>query len=109
MFEAVGSINTAAPLHRDGCHGPLLTQVHVFDLATDTNAPLCVQKVVRKAHLTRLAFNPTQPVLVVGDDRRVLDTNPASRSGSTVECSWQQLHVCASLRARHDFLPDYLN
>ena len=45
--------------------------MHVFDLAADTNAPLCVQKVVRKAHLTRLAFNPKHPVLVVGDDRRV--------------------------------------
>ena len=50
----------------------LCRQVHVLDLAADTNAPLCVQKVVRKAHLTRLAFNPTQPVLVVGDDRQVV-------------------------------------
>ena len=54
----------------------------MFDLATDTNAPLCVQKVVRKAHLTRLAFNPTQPVLVVGDDRQVAEYVPLALRSS---------------------------
>lgn len=38
-------------------------------MSQDATAPLCIQKVVRKAHLTRLAFNPLHPVLMVGDDR----------------------------------------
>jgi len=90
VFQAAGRTNASAPLGEDGDHGSFVDQVHVFDLATDTNAPLCVQKVVRKAHLTRLAFNPTQPVLVVGDDRHVPDTRPASRSGGAVCCGSQQ-------------------
>lgn len=44
-------------------------QVHVYDMAEDTTAALCVQKVVRKAHLTRLAFNQHHPILIVGDDK----------------------------------------
>ena len=43
--------------------------VAVYDLAQQKHRPLCTQKVVRKARLTRLAFNPTHPVLLVGDDR----------------------------------------
>jgi hypothetical protein len=44
-------------------------QVHVFDLAENKHEPLCDQKVVRKSKLTHCAFNNTQPLLLVGDDR----------------------------------------
>lgn len=47
----------------------IVAQLHVYDMAEDTTAALCVQKVVRKAHLTRLAFNQHHPVLIVGDDK----------------------------------------
>jgi dynein intermediate chain 1 len=45
-------------------------KLHVFDLNENKNEAMCEQKVVRKAKLTRLAFNPdpTVPVLLVGDD-----------------------------------------
>ena len=45
-------------------------KVHVFDLHENKNEAMCEQKVVRKAKLTRLAFNPdpTNPVILVGDD-----------------------------------------
>mmetsp|Transcript_18184 Transcript_18184/g.37038 ORF Transcript_18184/g.37038 Transcript_18184/m.37038 type:complete len:154 (+) Transcript_18184:3-464(+) len=45
-------------------------KVHVFDLAENKNEAMCEQKVVRKAKLTRLAFNPDpgNPVILVGDD-----------------------------------------
>ena len=43
----------------------------VFDLHQNTAEPLCEQKVVAKAGLTGLAFNPKYPVLLVGDDRYV--------------------------------------
>jgi len=45
-------------------------KVHVFDLAENKNEAMCEQKVVRKAKLTRIAFNPDpdNPVLLVGDD-----------------------------------------
>ena len=45
-------------------------KVHVFDLAENKNEAMCEQKVVRKAKLTRLAFNPdpSNPVILVGDD-----------------------------------------
>ena len=44
-------------------------KVHVFDLAQNKHEAMCEQKVVRKAKLTKLAFNPRAPVLIVGDDR----------------------------------------
>ena len=69
----------------DIAHRKCCVQVHVFDLAADTNAPLCIQKVVRKAHLTRLAFNPTHPVLVVGDDRQ-----------APLGCSHVQISSCGA-------------
>jgi len=45
-------------------------KVHVFDLNENKNEPMCEQKVVRKAKLTKLAFNinPRSPCLLVGDD-----------------------------------------
>jgi dynein intermediate chain 1 len=42
--------------------------VHVFDVAENKLQPLCAQK-VSKHRLTRVAFNPRHPVLLVGDVR----------------------------------------
>ncbi|KAM3574777.1 hypothetical protein VYU27_003306 [Nannochloropsis oceanica] len=44
-------------------------RAHVFDLTADKHEPLCVQKVVRRAKLTHVAFNAHEPILLVGDDR----------------------------------------
>ena len=41
----------------------------VFDVHQNAAEPLCEQKVVAKAGLTRLVFNPKHPVLLVGDNR----------------------------------------
>jgi len=45
-----------------------LRQVRVWDLARDARAPMCEQRVAAHAALTRLAFSPTRPVLLVGDE-----------------------------------------
>lgn len=44
-------------------------RVHVFDLAQNRSAAVCMQRAAKKARLTRLAFNPRHPVLLVGDDQ----------------------------------------
>jgi dynein intermediate chain 1 len=44
-------------------------KVFVFDLAVSRAAPVCVQKVARKARLTKLAFNAAHPVLLVGTEQ----------------------------------------
>jgi len=44
-------------------------RAHVFDLAANKHEPLCVQKVVKRAKLTHVAFNAHEPVLLIGDDR----------------------------------------
>ena len=44
-------------------------KVHVYDLYQNKLTPLCAQKVVKKAKLTKLVFNPKHPILLVGDDR----------------------------------------
>ena len=41
----------------------------VFDLQQNAAEPLCEQKVVAKAGLTRLSFSKNYPVLLIGDDR----------------------------------------
>ena len=46
-------------------------KVHVFDLHENKNEAMCEQKVVRKAKLTKLAFNiagASTPIILVGDD-----------------------------------------
>eukprot|EP00039_Didymoeca_costata_P008472 m.112689 g.112689 ORF g.112689 m.112689 type:complete len:733 (+) comp14097_c0_seq7:89-2287(+) len=45
------------------------SQVHVFDLAKAKYRPLCVQPILKKGRLTHIEFNPTHPMIVVGDDR----------------------------------------
>jgi len=44
-------------------------KVHVFDLNENKHEPMCEQKIVRKAKLTKIAFNPKHPIILVGDDR----------------------------------------
>lgn len=44
-------------------------RVSIFDLAQQKHKPMCSQKVVGKARLTRIAFHPKHPILLVGDDR----------------------------------------
>jgi len=44
-------------------------KVHVFDLQENKHEPLCEQKVVKRAKLTHISFNQTDPILIVGDDR----------------------------------------
>merc|ERR1712146_790646 len=43
--------------------------VHVYDLNMNRNEHICYQKVVKRAKLTHVAFNPVNPILNVGDDR----------------------------------------
>jgi dynein intermediate chain 1 len=44
-------------------------KVHVFDLAENKHEPLCEQKVVKRAKLTHVCFNQSDPIVIVGDDR----------------------------------------
>eukprot|EP00753_Platysulcus_tardus_P002773 PLAT11886.1.p2 GENE.PLAT11886.1~~PLAT11886.1.p2 ORF type:complete len:677 (+),score=331.33 PLAT11886.1:185-2032(+) len=44
-------------------------KVHVYDLNENKHEPLCEQKVVRRAKLTHIAFNPRDPIILVADDR----------------------------------------
>lgn len=44
-------------------------KVHVFDLNINRLEPICEQKVVKKAKLTRIIFNPIEPIIMVGDDK----------------------------------------
>ena len=41
----------------------------MYDLAENKHDALCQQKVVKKAKLTKISFNPKHPILIVGDDR----------------------------------------
>ena len=50
----------------------MVLQVHVYDLAENKHDALCQQKVVKKAKLTKISFNPKHPILIVGDDRCVI-------------------------------------
>eukprot|EP00948_MAST-09A_sp_MAST-9A-sp1_P001174 g1174.t1 len=69
LFVAVGDIAWApfsstvfAAVASDG-------KVHVYDLNVNKHEPICEQKVVKRAKLTKVAFNQNEPVIVVGDDR----------------------------------------
>lgn len=52
---------------------PLYYQVLVYDLAINKERPVCSQQVVTKkrVHPHRIKFNPTYPILIVGDDKFV--------------------------------------
>jgi dynein intermediate chain 1 len=49
-------------------------KVHVFDLAENKHEPLCEQKVVKRAKLTHVCFNKSDPIVIVGDDRGGVNT-----------------------------------
>ncbi len=44
-------------------------KAHVYDLYENKQDPLCIQKVVKRAKLTRGQFNNKDHILIVGDDR----------------------------------------
>eukprot|EP00201_Polytomella_parva_P000559 CAMPEP_0175076480 /NCGR_PEP_ID=MMETSP0052_2-20121109/22753_1 /TAXON_ID=51329 ORGANISM="Polytomella parva, Strain SAG 63-3" /NCGR_SAMPLE_ID=MMETSP0052_2 /ASSEMBLY_ACC=CAM_ASM_000194 /LENGTH=591 /DNA_ID=CAMNT_0016345629 /DNA_START=118 /DNA_END=1893 /DNA_ORIENTATION=- len=44
-------------------------KVHMFDLEQNKLLPICSQKVVKKAKLTKIVFNRKQPIILVGDDK----------------------------------------
>jgi len=44
-------------------------KVHVYDLHANKHEQLCEQKVVKRARLTHVVFNPSSPIIIVGDDR----------------------------------------
>jgi dynein intermediate chain 1 len=44
-------------------------KVHIFDLAENKHEPICEQKVVKRAKLTHVVFNQSDPIVIVGDDR----------------------------------------
>jgi len=43
--------------------------LHVYDLAHEKHRHLANQQVVKRAKLTHVAFNPLEPIILVGDDR----------------------------------------
>ena len=76
-----------------------VVQVHVYDLAENKHDPLCQQKVVKKAKLTKISFNPKHPILIVGDDRC---SPPANM---TVKCN---LHADQRLQSSWQIIPEEL-
>eukprot|EP01059_Diplonema_ambulator_P035434 TRINITY_DN832_c0_g1_i1.p1 TRINITY_DN832_c0_g1~~TRINITY_DN832_c0_g1_i1.p1 ORF type:complete len:201 (+),score=76.50 TRINITY_DN832_c0_g1_i1:92-604(+) len=48
--------------------------VHVYDLFKNKHEPMCDQLVVKKAKLTRISFNPKEPIILVGDDRGMVSS-----------------------------------
>ena len=61
-------------------------RVHVFDVAQNRHAALCAQRMPTRGALTRLAFNPLHPVLLVGDEHGAvtcLKLSPNLRAGAT--------------------------
>jgi hypothetical protein len=79
------------------CHAWL--QVHVYDLNQNKYQSLCSQKVVAKAKLTRLVFNPKHPILLVGDDKGCITSlklSPNLRKTSIPESpkmKWEDMEV----------------
>ena len=45
---------------------PLLAQV--YDLSVNRHEPICKQKVVKRAKLTKLRFSSFDPILLIGDE-----------------------------------------
>ncbi|CAE7646342.1 unnamed protein product, partial [Symbiodinium sp. KB8] len=53
---------------------PTLLQVHIYDLNVNKHEQLCEQKVVKRAKLTHVVFNPEFKVILVGDDKGVVNS-----------------------------------
>lgn len=69
-------------------------KVSVFDIAQQKYKPMCQQKIVKKARLTKIVFNPRYPILLVGDDRGCvtsLKLSPNLRKCSILEAG-QSMH-----------------
>jgi hypothetical protein len=69
-------------------------RAHVFDLAQNRDAAVCVQYVPRKARCTKLAFNARHPVLLVGDEQggvTCLKLSPNLRRSFN---QGERLHAC---------------
>jgi len=90
LGQAIGDVawapyssTTFAAITSDG--GATSGVVKLYDLSVDRNEPLCTQKVVKaKAKLTHVAFNSTEPIIIVGDDRGGVNTlklSPNLRKG----------------------------
>lgn len=44
-------------------------KIHLYDLYENKHDPLCVQKVVKRARLSKVRFNSKEFILIVGDDK----------------------------------------
>merc|ERR1712194_296654 len=44
-------------------------KVHLYDLSVNKQEPIGEQRVIKKGKLTHIAFNPLEPIILVGDDR----------------------------------------
>lgn len=44
-------------------------KVHLYDLSVNKQEPIGEQRVIKKGKLTHIAFNPVEPIILVGDDR----------------------------------------
>lgn len=49
-------------------------RVHVYDLSKNKHDSLCDQLVVKVARLTHIRFNPSDPIILVGDDKGLIQT-----------------------------------
>lgn len=49
-------------------------KVHVYDLNVNKHDSLCDQLVVKKAKLTHVSFNPKENIILVGDDKGLVQT-----------------------------------
>jgi dynein intermediate chain 1 len=49
-------------------------KVHVFDLSIVKHDSLCHQSVIKKAKLTHVAFNPSEKIILVSDDKGLTQT-----------------------------------
>jgi dynein intermediate chain 1 len=74
LAQAIGDVawapyssTTFAAITSDGV-------VHIYDLSINRNERICYQKVVKRAKLTHVAFNSTEPIIIVGDDRGGVNT-----------------------------------
>jgi dynein intermediate chain 1 len=48
--------------------------VFVFDLEVNKYEPICAQQIVKKPRLTHIAFNNFDTIMIVGDDKGVVNS-----------------------------------